>query len=133
MAGATKWSVLVGNRTFTQGQVTSLAYCAKGKAPKVVRHNQVILSGAGSPTIAASTATCPKGKVVIGGGWSAPKAVSKSVEVLEGTADTVTATCPGNKRALFGGYRGSYYNASGRNAFIFAFHRPSKQKISVKG
>jgi hypothetical protein len=54
-----------------QSKLTSIAYCKAGKEPKVVRHTQVVLQSAANDQFRNVSVSCPRGKNVIGGGWSA--------------------------------------------------------------
>ncbi|MFN8161959.1 MAG: hypothetical protein U0R52_13040 [Solirubrobacterales bacterium] len=73
-----KWSVEgAANPNFHDkgGRVTSIAYCRAGKAPKVVRNKGIVLpSVKNGGEVRKVSATCPKGRTVIGGGWSAQAA-----------------------------------------------------------
>lgn len=70
------------------GHMKALAYCAAGKKPTLRKHGKDIPAYDGGPDLAS--AQCPKGKVVIGGGWNlkGPTDGNGVVAVTDMTRDT---------------------------------------------
>ncbi len=66
-----KWSTVAASPTSKGGKLTSIAYCQGGAEPTVVRKRKVVLESAANDALQNVSVTCPKGKNVIGGGWSA--------------------------------------------------------------
>lgn len=63
------WSVKIKDRTAArQAKVTSYAYCTGGSTPKVVRSTRIVTAFEPEPE---TSAVCPDGKTLIGGGFSA--------------------------------------------------------------
>ncbi len=66
-----KWSTVAAAPSTKGGKLTSIAYCKAGAKPTVVRRKRIVLPSAANDEFRNVSATCPQGKNVIGGGWSA--------------------------------------------------------------
>ena len=66
-----KWSTVAASPSTKGGKLTSIAYCKAGAEPTVVRRRKIVLQSAANDALPNVSATCPQGKNVIGGGWSA--------------------------------------------------------------
>jgi hypothetical protein len=66
-----KWSTVAASPSIGGGKLTSIAYCRGGAEPKVVTKKKIVLQSAANDELRKVSVTCPPGKNVIGGGWSA--------------------------------------------------------------
>lgn len=121
-SSATKWTVDGSNVTVVdEGKITSLAYCEKGTAPKVVSAKHIILPSANEVPQKTSV-SCPGGMVVVGGGWAAKATTPKGQNVID---------IMGLQRTTKSTWQVSVINDSGAQTPVTAYALCRKEKAPV--